>query len=525
VFDIRRSSNVTVQGVVISNAYRHVYIQSSTQVMLRDSTVGWVPTDIGIGGKHALQITSSSSLCTVSNCVFRNYGRVNPTTQNDEGDTIRTGLNNDSADVEGWGHRFLDSTFVGGGHEVLAIFSRSNIVRNCTIYNDNWMPNPVIGGLNGNRCIELLGRQSYGSLIENCRIGYSGNPSDGPDYVNLVEVAGGQHIIRNNALYSSRGAGIAIYYKSQSKTNRASQNRIYHNTIYRTGTDPTIRSDSRDGVRFVHSYESNNVILNNLFWEIAGTPVGYASGNSAAKQIRVAGNHTGTSDPLFVDGVTPGQDVYDRPDLRLSSGSPCIDAGLWLTTISSASGSGNSFAVADARYFFDGWGIPGEQGDLIQLEGQPEGVRILSVDGNIIMVDRPLIWTNGQGVALAYRGRAPDVGAYEYAPAVGLTNPAISVSPLHVDFGSVVVGSTNDHVLTVRNTGGGTLAGTASVSAPFSIVGSSSFSLGSNAFVLVTVRYEPTATGDHTQTLRLTGGGGASALLDGSATPTGGGSP
>ena len=36
--------------------------------------------------------------------------------------------------------------------------------------------------------------------------------------------------------------------------------------------------------------------------------------------------------------------------------SPCIDAGGPLTTITSTSGSGTTFEVANANYFIDGWG-------------------------------------------------------------------------------------------------------------------------------------------------------------------------
>jgi hypothetical protein len=81
----------------------------------------------------------------------------------------------------------------------------------------------------------------------------------------------------------------------------------------------------------------------------------------------------------------------------------------------------------------------------------------------------------------------------------------------------VLVGSTNDLTFTVRNTGGGTLAGNASVPAPFSIVGTSAYSLASNATQVITVRYIPTQAGSSTQTVTFTGAGGASAAVSGSA--------
>jgi hypothetical protein len=64
----------------------------------------------------------------------------------------------------------------------------------------------------------------------------------------------------------------------------------------------------------------------------------------------------------------------------------------------------------------DGWGII--EGDLIQLEGETQKVRITYVDydNNTITVDSNISWNQGQGVSLAYEGSAPDIGAYESKP-------------------------------------------------------------------------------------------------------------
>lgn len=66
-------------------------------------------------------------------------------------------------------------------------------------------------------------------------------------------------------------------------------------------------------------------------------------------------------------------------------------------------------------WFYDGYGIPGETGDEIQLEGQREVARVTAVDlaANRLQLDRALTWTAGQGVALRYGGSRPDVGAFE----------------------------------------------------------------------------------------------------------------
>jgi len=85
-------------------------------------------------------------------------------------------------------------------------------------------------------------------------------------------------------------------------------------------------------------------------------------------------------------------------------------------TRTTAAGSGTVIYVDDAGFFYDGYGIPGEKGDLIQLAGTTHTARIVSIDytNNRLVLDQPLVWSAGQGVHLAYNGAGPDIGAYEY---------------------------------------------------------------------------------------------------------------
>ena len=95
--------------------------------------------------------------------------------------------------------------------------------------------------------------------------------------------------------------------------------------------------------------------------------------------------------------------------------------------------------------------------------------------------------------------------------------PAISVTPASQDFGSVVVGTTADRTFSVQNSGSGTLAGSASVPSPFSIVSGGTYSLGASASQTVTVRYSPAATGTDNQSVTFTGAAGATRSVSGSA--------
>ena len=105
----------------------------------------------------------------------------------------------------------------------------------------------------------------------------------------------------------------------------------------------------------------------------------------------------------------------DAGDFHLTEQSPLVDAGAFLTTTVGRRETSTEMRLRDAGYFYDGFGIEGEVGDLIQLQGQAERARIKKIDlasGNITL-DRPLSWKDGQGVALAYSGKAPDIGVFE----------------------------------------------------------------------------------------------------------------
>jgi hypothetical protein len=109
------------------------------------------------------------------------------------------------------------------------------------------------------------------------------------------------------------------------------------------------------------------------------------------------------------------------------------------------------------------------------------------------------------------------IGANEPA-AVQIVPPptaAISVTPASQYFGVVAVGATTNNTFTVQNTGGGTLAGSASVAAPFSIVSGGSYNLGAGQSQTVTVSYNPTSVGTNSQVVTFTGAGGASVVVSG----------
>lgn len=93
-------------------------------------------------------------------------------------------------------------------------------------------------------------------------------------------------------------------------------------------------------------------------------------------------------------------------------------------------------------------------------------------------------------------------------------NPALSVTPSPLDFGTVPVGTFKDLPLTIQNTGGGTLTGTATLSGgPFSIIGANSFSLGANETKIITVRFSPPPEGIFSGNVNVVSNAGNSSVI------------
>jgi len=107
-------------------------------------------------------------------------------------------------------------------------------------------------------------------------------------------------------------------------------------------------------------------------------------------------------------------------DFTLKSNSPMIDKGMFLTTITSpTANSQTSFRVADAIYFYDGWGIPGEVGDTIKTKnGQITIIQSIDYDTNTITVNPAINIIKNEGIALNYSGSAPDIGAFEFGESI-----------------------------------------------------------------------------------------------------------
>ncbi len=129
-----------------------------------------------------------------------------------------------------------------------------------------------------------------------------------------------------------------------------------------------------------------------------------------------------TSDPLFTNPSSR--------DFTLQAGSPAIDAGINLTTVTSVSGTGTAIVVDDSYYFSDGLGIPGQSGDSIRIGADQVTITGVDNDTKTITFTPSITWVQGEGVNYAFSGTAPDMGAYEYGgiPTITVAVPSSAIT-------------------------------------------------------------------------------------------------
>ncbi len=255
---------------------------------------------------------------------------------------------------------------------------------------------------------------------------------------NGIQYAGQNGIIRRNIFYGTNVGLSMTQYEPEADYNYG--NRVYNNTFH---------DNICAGIAIISAGEAgrieDNRYVNNALWDNHGWKDDCENEDSAQIVFRgrppMGGHHfrrnlmasptgghvireefglgwpmadveadmdveeTIRKDPQFTD--------EKAHDYRPLPGSPLIDAAAPLTAVAADSGAGNLLAVEDAAYFYDGFGIDGEQGDLIQIGTQQ--ARVIGIDyaNNVLILDRELSWQTGDGVHPAYNGAAPDIGAIE----------------------------------------------------------------------------------------------------------------
>jgi cysteine-rich repeat protein len=397
------------------------------------------------------------------------------------------------------------NVYLKARHTLLNISCGSfNVVRN------NRFNNPTQKGMEVFDCEGFVEGQprkldaTKRNLVENNVFELTGADDGGGPY-NGIQYAAQNGILRRNVFYGNQGIALGMtQYADEALNNKF--NRVSHNVFYDNLGGGTQSDNTSAGA----TQYTDNQFKNNVYYRNRPGPVGWNGGLPGGSQLthRFAGGFRFEKNDIFdqaagdatifmVDAtrslsfvqtnhptlyannlaLTPGFVNASAHDFRLGAGSALIDAGAFLSTARSA-GSGTALPVQDAAYFFDGYDIPGQAGDLIQLQGQTQTARVVDIDytANVLSLDRSLSWSAGQGVSLAYSGSAPDIGAFELvAGPPDTTPPAVSLTAPGA--GSTVSGSISVSASATDNVGvagvqfklDGANLGSEDVSAPYSV--------------------------------------------------------
>jgi hypothetical protein len=291
------------------------------------------------------------------------------------------------------------NTFGRAKHSELSIRCASqNVIR------DNDFDNP------GQKAMELFDCQGVSdapvrlddarrNLVEWNRFSGTG-PAGQSHYFNAIQHGGQETIVRYNVFTGNLGGGVNYqFYGDESLF--VYGNCLYNNTFYNNRCSAIIGQSGRSD-RFHDNRVTNDLVYRNSDCRGGKGQVSIENG----RQVILMENAELKADPGFVDA--------DGGDFHLRAGSSVIDTGSFVAE-AETTGNGTALPVDDAGWFYDGFGIPGEAGDLIQIEGHSDPVRVISVDyaTDTLTLATSASWRRGDGVHLAYSGQAPDMGAFE----------------------------------------------------------------------------------------------------------------
>ncbi len=293
------------------------------------------------------------------------------------------------------------NTFTKARHSLLSVrCSNFNVIRGNRFYNADQKAAEIYD-CEGTSDAPVKYDATKHNLFEGNAFTYT--MASGQDYdYNGIQYAGQNGIVRKNVFYDNQGGALNFQvYSNEALYNNS--NRVFNNTFYSNRCYGMSASSNSDPSRYFGNIVKNNIFYKNV--DCSGGATQTSIGNPTA--VILESNAIVTTSPLFVDET--------GRDLHLKSGSPMIDAGAF-SARTVGTGSGTVLPLDDVGYFYDGFGIPEETGDLIQFEGQSVTARVVGIDytSKTLTLDRSLAWSNGQYLHLEYTGHRPDMGAFEY---------------------------------------------------------------------------------------------------------------
>lgn len=394
---IEGKSYIEVAGINFYHLDHHLFIRTGEHNVVHhcnfegwEDTIDWAASNINYNSRYN----------HVYNCNFSHWGYKADRDWGALFDIGREAVTDDDS----FYNLVEDCHFYYAGHHVLATWSKYSVIRNNYFHNEIWGEHQ-----RGYRDVITHGMATGWNLFEGNRFAFADRSSG-------MALRSENNIFRRNMFYLNGNGAIQIV--GHSGGYKLPENcLVYNNAFYHNGWE----ADYAPFSGAIYFADWNNVgplegneFKNNIFFDNKGGAFSYDS--DVPERISIMeNNYEGDPDFVFDDSIQYSP-FGPKPDFHLEQDSPCIDAGVALTTITSPSGSGRTFEVENPWYFYDGWTIPGEIGDLVQLEGDSVQARVIDVDYETgeISVDTSLTWTQDQGISLAYNGAAPDIGAYEY---------------------------------------------------------------------------------------------------------------
>ena len=389
---------------------------------------GWVGGDKGI-----YVYTGGGDPCTHNWFHHNTFSRnaYDPSGCNDEGGHIWIG-------VVGYGNAdnyntIEDNVFSYGGHHLIEVWGKYNIIRNNVFHNEGWMTGSCSWGPSarnskyGHRCINIEDGGSNSemfNLLENNRIGHSAFTFASGMDGNIVLTAPG-NIVRFNYSYYSETMG--LYFKNRAASAQGNNNRVYNNTLYYNGQDSQLYPDEWTGWGdldwrysiIAGSGTSGNILKNNIIYD------GYNDDFTGSGSYTATNNWVTTDgDPKFVNTDVSDPTSSTLPDLELRNDSPCLNGGTYLTQANGSGSDSTTLIVDDVLYFQDGsWGsgLSNITADYIAIGTIGNTVQISSIDyaTNTITLSSAMTWDDedpiwlykdSDGTVVLY-GTAPNYGA------------------------------------------------------------------------------------------------------------------
>ncbi len=392
-----------------------LFIQNAGHIVIENLTVRDVRGWGRLEDAHHITIHRVTFERALSNGTTGGFKIVRATQCTIDGNSFIDGNDNITMQ-ESDENRIVNNVFREGRHSLLSVRCSNRNVFRSNRFSNTTQKAMEIYDCEGISDAPYLLDKTQRNLIEQNRFEHTRESDQDHDY-NGIQYAGQQGIVRRNVFFDNLGGGLAFQnYEDEALYNY--EHHAYHNTFVDNRCHGIIGSRSPTSTRFHSNEVRYNVLLGNA--DCGGQAVQTNIRNPGA--VHLSGNMIVDSDPGFSD--------RSGRDFTLTSGSSLIDAAGYLAQ-AVGTNSGTLLTVNDAYPFFDGNGIEAEPGDIIQLEGSTERATVVFIDltANVLTLSRPLTWTDGQGVSLAYEGDGPDVGAYERGLANLVPDPGVVPGP------------------------------------------------------------------------------------------------